>query len=383
MLRFNASLPAFVFLVALLGACGVKPPETATEVVRPVRSLVLSASTDAGSLHLFPGELRARYESRLGFRVGGKLVAREVQPGDRVVAGQLLAKLDPSETAPQFASARAQKLAVETELRLAQVELRRVVDLQAKGFVSSSQVDRQQAAVDAARARLDATEAQVAQAANAAEYQLIRAEAPGVVTAVDADLGQVVAAGQSVIRVARDGEREALIHVNEALAGALKPGQAWRVRLNTPASVPGLARRPAAAGGSLEPLVEAKNGAWLDARVREVSPLAEPGTRTFAVRLSLPGLPAQSPLGLSLVAEWVRGNPALVVPATAVHSRDGKAYVWRIDEGTSTVTRVVVRLGVLSDQGAPVLEGLQSGDRIVTAGVQLLREGQKVRWSES
>jgi len=361
--RLISPLRAVLALALVLSACGASVPEPVVEPVRPVRSMVLGAEVEPGRSRIFPGELRARYESRLGFRLAGKLVAREVQPGDRVVNGQILARLDPSETAPQLSGARAQKLAAETDLRLAQVELRRVSDLQAKGFVSASQVDRQQAAVDAAGARLEAAEAQLAQAGNAAEYQVIRAEAMGVVVAVDADLGQVVAAGQSVVRIARDGEREALIYVNEALAGALRPGQAWRVRL-------GAAAEPA---GSV----------WRDARVREISPLAEPGTRTFAVRLSLPGLPAQSPLGLSLVAEWVSSGTAMVVPATAVHSRDGKAYVWRINEANSTVTPVPVRLGVLGDRGAPILEGLNSGDRIVTAGVQLLREGQKVRWSES
>lgn len=392
----NAVLRSLVLLAALLAACDAKVPDSPVEAPRPVRTLVLQTQEEPGSVRLFPGELRARHESRFGFRLAGKVVSRAVQAGDRVAEGQVLARLDPSETAPQLAGARAQKLAAETDLRLAQAELGRVTDLQSRGFVSPSQVDRQQAAVDAARARVEAAEAQLAQAGNAVDYQLIRAEAPGVVTAVEAEVGQIVAAGQSVIRIARDGEREALIYVGEALAAGMRVGQPWRVRLSAPDTLAAKATRsggkvpaadPVGPGAGLAagsgPGAGTAGNAWLEARVREISPLAEPGTRTFAARLSLPGLPAQSPLGLSLVAEWAGGGSAIVVPATAVHSRDGQPAVWKVDENTSTVQRVEVRVGVLGDRGVAILAGLRGGDRIVTAGVQLLREGQKVRWSES
>ncbi|NCW01018.1 MAG: efflux RND transporter periplasmic adaptor subunit, partial [Betaproteobacteria bacterium] len=323
---------------------------------------------------VYPGELRARHESRLGFRVAGKLIARQVQAGDRVTAGQILARLDPSESAPQTAAAKAQWLGAETDLKLANADLQRIVDLREKGFVSEAQVDRQRAAVDAAKARLEAAQAQLAQASNAVEFQVIRADAPGVVVGLDAELGQVIAAGQSVMRLARDGEREALIYLPETKMPGLALGQAWLVWL---------------AG---ERGAQARR---YQAFIREISPLAEPGTRTFAIRLALREPMAGMPLGVSLQAQALspdkqaaRGE--LLMPTTALYSRDGKTYVWKVDESSATVRLVAVDLLGYSDQGVRLRSadpqsaaaGLSAGDRVVTAGVHFLREGQKIRWTE-
>ena len=351
------------------------PTPSAEEKPRPVRTMVLGADSGAAAATVYPGELRARHETRLGFRVAGKLTARQVQAGERVAAGQILARLDPSETAPQTAAAKAQLLGAETDLKLAQADLQRLKDLRVKNFVSEAQVDRQAAALDAAKARLEAAQAQLAQAGNNVEFQVIRADAPGVVVGLDAELGQVIAAGQSVVRVARDGEREALIYMPESKMPGLAIGQAWLVWLAS------------------ENASQAKK---FNALIREISPLAEPGTRTFAVRLALRESMSGLPLGISLQAQALTPGKAiqtgsLSMPATALYSRDGKTYVWKVNEAESRVGLVEVKVLGISDQGVRIqaaaedtpAKALNAGDRVVTAGVNFLREGQKIRWPEA
>jgi len=374
--RSRFLLAAVVFV--MLSACS-KPEDSHPSSVagedkaRPVRTVVLAQHSPSEQNTVYPAELRARHESRLGFRLAGKLVARQVQAGDRVVAGQILARLDPTETAPQTAAAKAQLLGAETDLKLAQIDLQRLIDLRSKGFVSEAQVDRQRAAYDAAKARLEAAQAQLAQAGNTVEFQVIRADAPGVVVGLDAELGQVIAAGQSVVRVARDGEREALVYLPEAKMPGLALGQTWSVWLASESSS------------------DAKR---FPAVIREISPLAEPGTRTFAVRLAMTGAVGALPLGISLQAQAVGQRSAVptddfLTPATALYSRDGKTYVWKVDERSATVKLVAVTVVGFSDQGVRLkasnpqdaLAGLSAGDRVVTAGVHFLREGQKIRWT--
>jgi RND family efflux transporter MFP subunit len=190
---------------------------------------------------------------------------------------------------------------------------------------------------------------------------------------LDAELGQVIAAGQSVVRVARDGEREALVYLPEAKMPGLALGQTWSVWLASESSS------------------DAKR---FSAVIREISPLAEPGTRTFAVRLAMTGAVGALPLGISLQAQAVGQRSTVqtndfLTPATALYSRDGKTYVWKVDERSATVKLVAVSVIGFSDQGVRLkasnpqdaMAGLSAGDRVVTAGVHFLREGQKIRWT--
>lgn len=345
---------AAALLVAVAG-CSKPPPPQAEEAPRPVRTQVVAASAVAPELSL-AGEVRPRVEVRYGFRVGGRVLERKVEVGDVVETGQVLARLDPSDLAPALDAQRAQQEALRTELALAQADLARAEQLRQGNFVSDANVQRQRAAVDAARARLQAATAQVEQARNTLGHQLLKADAPGIVTAVDAEAGQVVAVGQSVVRVAQAGDIEVLVNVPEQDLARAREAREWTVTL---AGLPGRQ--------------------W-QARLRELSPAADPASRTYAARLSLAGDTSAIALGMSAVATAHGATRASIqVPITALHSRDGTAKVWIVDPATATVRSRPVTIGALLDEVAVIEQGLQGGETVVTAGANLLREGQKVR----
>ncbi|NLD56279.1 MAG: efflux RND transporter periplasmic adaptor subunit [Burkholderiaceae bacterium] len=344
---------------ALLAGCSKPAPPEAIEAPRPVRTQLVAASSVAPELSL-AGEVRPRVEVRYGFRVGGRVLERKVQVGDRVEAGQVLARLDPSDLAPALDAQRAQQEALRTELALARADLERAERLRQGNFVSDANVQRQRAAVDAARSRLQAATAQVEQARNTLEHQLLKADAAGIVTAVDAEAGQVVAVGQSVVRVAQAGDVEVLVNVPERDLSRVREGTSWTVTL---AGIPGRQ--------------------WL-ASLRELSPAADPASRTYAARLSLRGDTAAVALGMSAVATAEgAGGSHIQVPITALHSREGTAKVWIVDPATATVQSRPVTLGALLDDAVVIEQGLRGGETVVTAGANLLREGQKVRAAAS
>ncbi|MGE0802141.1 MAG: efflux RND transporter periplasmic adaptor subunit [Lautropia sp.] len=339
----------------LLAACSKPAPVAYEEPPRPVRTTVIAATpvVDAWAL---AGEVRPRIEIRYGFRVGGRLIERKVEVGDRVVAGELLARLDPQDLQPQLDAQRAQQEAARTELALARAELARSERLRAGNFVSDANVDRQRAQVDAAKARLEAAAAQVNQARNSIGFQQLKADSAGVVTAIDAEAGQVVAVGQSVVRVANAGDVEVVINVPEQSLGRVRAAKSWQVTLS------GLPGRQ-----------------W-PAMLRELSPAADPASRTYAARLSLAGALDDVALGMSAVAT-ANGEAAaqIRVPLTALHSRDGGAKVWIVDPASATVRARPIETGALLDDAVVVVKGLAGGETVVTAGANLLREGQKVR----
>lgn len=350
-------LRLFLLLVPLAGlaisGCDRQPP-VREERPRPVRSVVVEPSRTAITLEL-PGEVRPRIETRYGFRVGGKIAERFVSVGDAVRPGQRLARLDPQDVAPAIAAARAQREAARTDLNLARIELERLKDLRSRNYVSQAQVDRQQAQADSAESRLRSAEAQLAQASNAAAFQLLVADEPGVVTAIEAEAGQVVAAGQPAVRVARTGEKELLVHVPEADLAAARAAKDWQVSI-------------AALGG--EPL---------HATLRELSPVADQASRTYPMRLALRGDLSAVALGMTATARAVRqSGEAIVLPMSALHSKDDSPKVWVIGEDLS-VRSVAVGTDGLLDDAVRIVSGLKPGDRVVTAGANLLIEGQKVR----
>jgi multidrug efflux system membrane fusion protein len=346
---------ALAAMPLLLAGCTREEVAVKTEPPRPVRTVVVQPQSTTVALQL-PGEVRPRIESRLGFRVGGKLSQRGVSVGDRVAPGQVLARLDPLDLAPALAAQQAQVAAARTDRDLAVVELDRLRDLRAQNYISQASLDRQQATHDAAAARLSAASAQLQQARNAVDFQVLRADVAGVVTAVEAEVGQVVAAGQPVIRVAQTGEREIAFHIPETSLATARLAREWAV------------------------IVPALDGRVLPGRIREISPISDPASRTYAARITLAGDLADVALGMTTVVRALRGSePVFVLPLSALQSRDGQPRVWRVDPATGTVASVPVRTGGLLDDAVRVVEGLAPGDRIVTAGANLLVAGQPVR----
>lgn len=347
-------LPAVVALLSL-AACDRAAP-VREDGPRPVRVVTVAAQRAPIALTL-PAEVRPRVETRYAFRVGGKIAERAVEIGDAVRPGQVLARLDPQDRAPARSAAQSQLEAAQTEARLAQVELARVRELHARRYVSRAQLDRQQATADAAQARVRAARAEREQADNELAFQTLRAEVAGVVTAIEAEAGQVVVAGQPVVRVARAGEFELLAHVPERKLAVARAASEWSV------AIPALGDRDRTA------------------TLRELAPLADAATRTYAIRLALrDASPAGGlALGMSAVVRAVHESaPGYRLPLSALYSRDGTAHVWRVGEG-DRVELVEVRTDGLLDDAVRVVDGIEHGDRIVTAGANLLVVGQRVR----
>ncbi len=351
--------PSFVGAVLLgavlvLGGCS-REPERAPEV-RPVRLLQLQSATGQSSYE-FSGDVRPRIESRLGFRVGGKIAARLVDVGATVRRGQPLARLDPTDLNLAEQGARAQYEAARTDRDLAAADLKRYNDLFAKGFISAAEQNRRQASYEAAAARLRQAEAALREQSNQTGYTVLAADADGVVTAIDAEVGQVVAAGQSVVRVAQTAEKEVAIGLPEDQVDWLRGIRDVSVR------------------------TWAEPDRILPGRVREIAAAADPVTRTYAARITVPNPPADLKFGMTAMVTFVRtgASPAVRVPLTALLQQQGTNQVWVYDSTAGTVQPVAVTLGQPIGNEIEVNSGLRPGQTIVTAGVHLLKPGQKVR----
>jgi len=338
---------------ALLGACS-KPAPPAPDV-RPVRAITLAAA-DVGVSAEFSGDVRPRYESRLGFRVGGKISARKVEVGGIVKRGTLLMQLDPQDLRLGQARAQASLRAAETTLELAQAELKRYQNLRSQNFVSQAVLDEKVAAARSSQATVESSRAALREQVNQTGYANLVADTDGVVTAIDAEVGQVVAAGTPVVRVARTDEKEVVIGVPEGQVGALRSVGEVAVRL------------------------WADPGRSIPGRIREVSPMADPATRTYTVKVAVPARDDVR-LGMTAVVELKQraagGGPALRVPLSALHQDKGVTALWVIENGA--VRLVPVRVGGVSGNEVVLAEGVRAGQTVVTAGVNLLKNGQKVK----
>lgn len=360
-MKTTTLLAPLLSTVLLLAACS--KPEPPQEPIRSVKLMTVSHGAMQARTG-YAGEIRARTESRLGFRVGGKLVQRPVEVGQRVVAGQLLAQLDAQDLALAAQAAQAQVTAAQTQRDLAAADFKRYADLKAQGFVSGAEIERRQATLDAAEASLRQARAQGAVQGNQAGYARLLADGPGVVLSVDAEPGQVVAAGAPVVRIARDGARDAVIAVPEDRIARVQAGQAAQVALWS---------------ASLA-------AATLPAQVREVSASADPVTRTFQVKLSLPA-EAKVPLGATVTVQF-DGDTAgaatqaaqIRLPTSAlVRAPGGKdSAVWVFDPTSSTVSMRSVIVAGADGNEIVVASGLKDGEEIVAAGVHVLSPGQKV-----
>lgn len=339
-------------LTISLTACGdvnqAEPPARPALVVQPVPA--------ADAVDTFPGEVRARLEPELAFRIAGKISKRLVEVGERVKKNQPLAELDPQDVRLQLEAIRAQVAAAEANLQLVRAERDRYKTLLDRQLVSRSQYDNAENLYRSGEARLKQVKAEYNVASNQAGYAVLRASQNGVIASRLAEVGQVVAAGQQVFTLAADGDREVVIGLPEHAIERFRIGQKVAVELW---SQPG------------------KRYAGL---VRELSPAADPQSRTFAARVAFSEAKVPAELGQS-ARVYIRsgGQVPLSVPLAALTAEKGQPYVWRVDPQTATLQRVPVKVGAYGEERVPVLEGLNPGDWVVGAGVQVLREGQKVR----
>ena len=354
----------------LLTACGKKEDTKAADAAntaptttvsakaeppRPVRFMQVGMST-LGDISYLPGEVRPRFEQRYGFRVPGKIARRLVDVGQEVKAGQVLAVLDSQDVLPAINAQAAQVEVAKTDFRLQQSELKRQQELRDKGFVSGAALERQAATTEAADARVKAAQSQLANAQNGLNFQTLRADQAGVVVAVDAESGSVVAAGQSVVRVAQLGEKELLVNVPERAVGLMK-------------KAPGFAAHFDAIPGKL-----------YAAKLRELAPAADAASRTYTARLSIVNADDALRLGMSATVRMDLGAAqAIVIPNTALYTRDNVTRVWLVDRASETVRPADIKLGESTNEGVAVTSGLKPGDLVVTAGANLLQSGQKVR----
>lgn len=349
LLRIGAPMAALLVLLTACQKVEPPPPPPLAVLVRDV------GNQGATPLTIYTGEVRARHEADLSFRVGGKLVERLVEVGDSVRKGMPLARLDPQDLKLSADAARDQLSAAEAELSLARAELDRARQLVAQNFMSESVLDSRKTSVDAAEARVRQARAQFELSSNQAAYSTLRSEHDAVVLAVLADRGEVVAAGQPVLRTARQDEREVLIHVPEGRIGGIVAGMDAQV----------------------SPLAD--TGRRYAARVREVAAAADSATRTFAVRLGIVGADEFLPLGASALAGFVDSQAhGTLLPLPAVVRLDGQTVVWSVGQD-GVVTPQRVELLALREDGALVGEGLAPGMKVVVAGTHRLTPGQTVR----
>ena len=348
----------FIGLSAVLVACS--KPAPVAEPVRAVRVLTVGEGAMQATAE-FAGEVRARVESRLGFRVGGKITRRLVENGDRVKAGQVLAEIDPQDYALAADAAQAQVQAALTNRDLAAADLKRFKDLLDKNFISAAEFERRDTTLKAAQAQLDQAQAQLSSQRNQAAYTRLMADASGVITAIEAEPGQVVGAGVPVVRLAQDGARDAVFAVPEDKLLAWRVGQDVRVQLWGAATS-------------------------MKAKVREIAGSADPVSRTFAIKVALPDV--QAPLGATVTivpqggarAGVAVGAQVIKLPTTALRQEGGQSAVWVVDTNTMTVASQAVVVDTADGNQAIIQSGLKAGQVVVSAGVHVLSPGQKVSY---
>jgi RND family efflux transporter MFP subunit len=362
MISLNSRLTPSIFSLALAGAlslglsgCSDEKKAEAPQIVRPVKVVEITKAGDTRALD-YSGAVKARTEMNLGFRVAGKITERAVNIGDRVKPGDLLARVDATDYELAVKSAEANLAAAEKGVQTADLANKRAIQLFDKSVASKSQLEQASLTYDQAVSTRDAALSSLDQAKNQVSYAALQADQNGIVTAINADTGQVVASGTPVVAVAVDGEKEVQIAVPENDIAEFKPGKPVK-----------------ASFWSDDKLV-------LQGKVREVSGAADPQSRTFSVRVSLPNDPRVL-LGMTATVEAnvTNTNPDVAVPLTALAEKDGKKIVWIVDRNAATVHAREIKIADFTGDGVSVTEGLQSGDIVVVAGTQFMTENLKVK----
>ena len=356
------SIAAALGVAITLGLSGCGKQDATQAPVRPALAYKIPATSGIDS-DVYVGDIHARIEADHAFRVGGKITQRLVDAGALVKKGQVLARIDPQDVRLAADASKSQVAAQQTEADFAVAELKRFQDLFNKGFVSKSALDQKENVANAAKARLDAARAQSNVSINQAGYATLTAEMSGVITQVMAEAGQVVAAGQPVLKIANPQEKELAISVPEAKLGEFKGKGALLRELRV-----GLWSNP---------------GKYYKAKIREIGGAADPVTRTYAVRISLLELDETIQLGMSAFAVLAGANEAdtLSVPLSALYVRDKTTGVWQIaGDGKVALRQVTV---IQYRETSAIIKAtngnVKPGDIIVAAGVHKLLEGEVVK----
>jgi RND family efflux transporter MFP subunit len=315
---------------------------------------VFKAEATGSNRRTFTGIVEARVQSDLGFRVAGKILQRSVDVGQRVKKGQILMRLDSVDLKLSFAAQRANVEAARAKYTQAKADESRFAVLVKSDFISRQEYDHARAALDSAKAQLEAADAQARVSSNSSEYAVLLADADGVIVRTLSEPGQVVAAGQTVIQLAHDGPREALINLPEGV----------RPDLGTTAS--------ARLYGQDQ---------MYQARLRQLSNAADPASRTFEARYVLEGEAASAPLGstvtITLVTQQTSGNQSVLVPVGAIYDHGSEPGVWIVND-KSEVNFRSVKIASIGKEEVVVSRGVQAGEKVVALGAHLLREGQVV-----
>jgi multidrug efflux system membrane fusion protein len=347
-------------IVATLGICALaacqREPPPAPDNPRPVTTVTVAPAGAAAQVS-YTGDVRARYETALGFRVPGKLIARNVEVGTQVKRGALLGRLDPSDYQLNIEAARSQLAAARSDFLQAEDDLKRYKDLYEKRFISAAEFDRKQTAFDVSKAKLEQAQAQLGVNQNQSAYTALRADHNGIITALEAEVGQVLNAGQPVLRLARPEEKEVVVSVPESRLHELKSAQQVVVTL------------------------WASPGVKFRGRIREVSPSADPVTRTYTVKVTVVDRAPAIQLGMTanVLLGSDGGEPVIRLPLTALYQKGQEPAVWIVDPKTSQVVLRPVTVARYTEEAVEIASGLGAGEVVVRAGVHKLTPGQKVR----
>ncbi len=354
--RLSAMLGLTGLAALMLGGCGEgSAQKTEATAARPVLVELVRYSPLA-STHTFVATVKPRVEADLGFRVAGKVLKRTVDTGAAVKAGDVLALLDETDLKLQLEQAEAEVRAARGSIASAEAELERRTFLNTRGYSTQAGLDQQRTAVDEARGRLTKGERAIQLSQNALSYSRLLADADGVVTAALVEPGQVVAAGQTAMRVAHTGEREALAAVPEVLVDRVRAGTASVTLWSNP-------------------------GRIYTAALRELSPAADAATRTYAARFSLPDAGPEMALGMTATVTIAAPGAARAakLPLSALFSQGAGPALWVVDPASGALTLKPVEVAKYDGTSVYVTGGVSEGESVVTLGVQKLDAGQRVR----
>ena len=345
-----------VLTAAMLAACSKKEPPP--EPVRPVLSIKVLALNEE-NLGRFAGSIQARYESNVGFRVPGRIASRHVDVGAEVEKGALLATLDPTDQQNQLRAAQGDLAKIQAQLINAQANARRQQELFNRGVGAQAQLDIAQTDLKTTQASLDQAKAAVDQAKDQLGYVELRTDHKAIVTAWNAEAGQVVTAGQQVVTLAQPDIKEAVIDLPDTLVDQLPSDVVFQV------------------ASQLDPSITST------ATVREIEPQAQSATRTRRARLTLADSPPGFRLGTAISVTLSSAvKPRIELPVTVLQDVDGKTRIWVIDAQSQTVSPRDVNLISRTDDLVVLADGVKSGERVVSAGVNSLKPGQKVKIDE-